>query len=62
MQKQFLTTSAAIYVSKSIQPVALRKRTSQNNKELKSELREGIKNGAVTITQMQLCTQEGTVH
>lgn len=48
-------------VSKFTQPVALRKRT-QNNKELKSEFREGIKNGAVTITQMQFCTQKGTVH
>lgn len=62
MQRQFLTTSAESYISKSSQPVALRKITSQNNKELKSELRDGIKNGAVTITQMQLCTQEGTVH
>lgn len=62
MQRQLLTTSAESYVSKSSQPAAFRKIASQNNKELKSELREGIKNGAVTITQRQLCTQEGTVH
>lgn len=54
MQRQFLTTSAESYISKSTQPVALRKITSQNNKELKSELREGIKNGAVTITDAAL--------
>lgn len=49
MQSQFLTTPADSHVSKSTQPVAFRKRASQNNKVI-FKLSEGVKNGAVPVT------------